>query len=58
MKSFRPSLIFVAVATLLIGSVPLTVNSTPTLRVMATPDNLSAATNQQLAQARRALLSE
>ena len=53
MKSFRPSLIFVAVATLLIGSVPLTVNSTPALRVMAPPDNLSAATNQQLAQARR-----
>ena len=53
MKSFRPSFIFVAVATLLIGSVPLTVNSTPALLVMATPDNLSAATDQQLAQARR-----
>ena len=54
MTSFRPSLIFIAVCALLIGSVPLTVNSKPAMRVMATPDNLSAATNQQLAQARRA----
>src|SRR5215216_2994437 len=53
MTSFRPSLIFIAVCTLLMSSVPLTVHSTSALTVMATTDNLSAATNQQLAQARR-----
>ena len=53
MKSFRLALMFIAACALLIGSVPLTVNSTPALRLAPTPDNLSAATNQQLAQARR-----
>jgi len=53
MTSFRLSPTFIAASALLIGSVPLTVNSTPALRVMATPDNFSATTNQQLAQARR-----
>ena len=54
MTSFRLSLSFIAVCCLLIGSIPLTVHSTSALTVVATPDNLSAATNQQLAQARRA----
>ena len=54
MTSFRLSLSFIAVCCLLIGSVPLTVHSTSALTAVATPDNLSAATNQQLAQARRA----
>lgn len=54
MTSFRPYLILIAVGTLLIGSVPLTVNSTPRSRVLPVADNLSATTNQQLAQARRA----
>ena len=53
MKSFRPSLIFVAVCCLLIGSVSLTAHNISALTVAATPDNLSAATNQQLALARR-----
>ena len=53
MKSVRPSLIVIAACSLLIGSVPLTVHSTSPSRAVATPDNLSAATNQQLAQARR-----
>ncbi len=53
MKRFRPSLIFIAVCALLIGSVPLTVHSTSASTVLATLDNLSAATNQELAQARR-----
>ena len=52
MTSFRPSLIFIAVCSLLIGSLSLTAHSKSA--VVATPDNLSAATNQQLAQARRA----
>ena len=53
MKSFRLSLMFIAVCALLIGSVPLTAHSTTAFKVAATPDNLSAATNQQLALARR-----
>ena len=54
MTSLRPSFLFIAVCALLIGSVPLTVHSTTSaLRVVAAADNLSAATNQQLAQARR-----
>jgi hypothetical protein len=53
MKSFRLSPMFIAVCALLIGSVPLTAHSTTGFKVMAAPDNLSAATNQQLAQARR-----
>jgi len=54
MTSFRPFLILIAVCTLLIGSVPLAVSSTPRSTVLPTVDNLSATTNQQLAQARRA----
>ncbi len=52
MTSFRQSLIFIAVCSLLIGSLSLTANSKSA--VVATPENLSAPTNQQLAQARRA----
>jgi len=54
MTSFRLPLSFIAVCCLLIGSIPLTVHSTSAFTAVATPDNLSAATNQQLAQARRA----
>jgi hypothetical protein len=54
MTSFRSSLILIAVCTLLIGSVPLAVRSTPRSTVLAIADNLSDTTNQQLAQARRA----
>ncbi len=53
MKSFRLSLIFIAVCSLFIGTVPLTAHTTSGLTVVAAADNLSAATNQQLAQARR-----
>jgi hypothetical protein len=53
MKRFHASLMFIAVCALLIGSVPLTAHSTSTFRVAAATDNLSAATNQQLARARR-----
>jgi hypothetical protein len=54
MTSFRSSLILLAVCTLLIGTVPLAVRSTPRSTVLAIADNLSDTTNQQLAQARRA----
>jgi hypothetical protein len=53
MKSFRLNLMFIAVCALLIGSVPLTAHSTSAFKVAVSPDNLSAATNQQLAMARR-----
>lgn len=53
MTSFRLSLFFIAVCSLLVGSVPLTVNSTSASTVGAAADNLSAATDQELAQARR-----
>jgi hypothetical protein len=53
MKSFRLSLMFIAVGALLIGSVPFTAHSAAAFKVAAAPDNLSAATNQQLALARR-----
>jgi len=53
MKSFRLNLMFIAVCALLIGSVPLTAHSTSAFKVAVLPDNLSAATNQQLAMARR-----
>ena len=53
MKSFRLNLMFIAVCALLIGSVPLTAHSTSAFKVDVSPDNLSAATNQQLAMARR-----
>ena len=53
MTSFRLSLIFIAVCCLLISSVPLTVHGTSALTVVATADDLSATTNQELALARR-----
>ena len=53
MTSLRPSLIYIAVFCLLIGSVSLTAHSTSALTVVGAPDNLSDATNQQLAEARR-----
>jgi hypothetical protein len=53
MTSFRLSLIFLAVCCLLVASVPLTVHGTAGLTVVAIPDDLSAATNQELALARR-----
>ena len=53
MTRFRLSLTFIALCALLIGSVPSTARSTPGFKVAVTPDNLSAATNQQLALARR-----
>jgi hypothetical protein len=54
MTSFRPSLILIAICTLLIGSVSFAVGSAPRSKVLPGVDNLSAVTNQQLAQARRA----
>src|SRR5882762_6732600 len=62
MTSFRLSLIFVAVCSMLIGGVPLTNNTASALTVVATADNQSdnqldnqsASTNQLLAKARRA----
>ena len=54
MTSFRLSLSFIAVCCLLLGSLPMTVQCTSAFTSVAPPDNLSAATNQQLAQARRA----
>ena len=54
MTSFRSSLILIAICALLIGSVPLAVSSAPRSKVLPGVDNLSAITNQQLAQARRA----
>jgi len=53
MKSFRASFFLIAFSALLFGSVPLTVHSTSASAPLAAADNLSAATNQQLAQARR-----
>lgn len=53
MKSFRLSLTLIAVCALLIGSVAFTAHSTSAFKVAVSPDNLSAATNQQLALARR-----
>ena len=53
MKRFRLSLSFIAVGALLLGGVPSTTHGSSAFKVAATPDNLSAATNQQLAQARR-----
>ncbi|MEP6762571.1 MAG: hypothetical protein ABJA93_14555 [Sporichthyaceae bacterium] len=53
MTNFRLSLVFIAVCSLLIGSIPLTVHSTPSFTNLAAIDNLSASTNKQLAQARR-----
>jgi hypothetical protein len=44
---------FIAVCSLLIGSITFPGYSTPAATVLPTADNLSAATDQQLAQARR-----
>src|SRR6266550_9265351 len=53
MTTFRLSLSFVAICCLVIGSVPSTALSKSTSTVVATAVDLSAATNQELAQARR-----
>ncbi len=52
MKGFRPSLTFIAVCSLLIGSVPLTAYSTSALT--DDDDNLPPSTIRALAKARRA----
>ncbi|HXI93632.1 MAG TPA: hypothetical protein VNO24_26915 [Blastocatellia bacterium] len=52
MKTFRQSLILIAVCSLLMGSAPMTANSA--LALASARKNLSAATEQELAQARRA----
>ena len=52
MTSFRLLLLFIVVFSLSMG-VPLTVCGTSSLTLAAAGENLSAATNQQLAQARR-----
>jgi hypothetical protein len=52
MTSFRQSIMFIAVCLMLMGGL-VTVPRTSAFTSVATPDNLSAATNQQLAQARR-----
>ena len=53
MKSFRLSLMLIAVCSLLIGGSAMSAHSTSALASVPTADNLSSATNQQLAQARR-----
>lgn len=53
MTNSRLSLFFVAACSLLIGSVPMTAHSTSALKAVASENNLSAATNRELAQARR-----
>jgi hypothetical protein len=53
MTRFRLILIFLAICSMVTGSVSLTAHSATASTALATPDNLSAATNQQLAQARR-----
>ena len=52
MISFRQSIIFTAVCLMLMGGL-VTVPRTSAFTSVATPDNLTAATNQQLAQTRR-----
>ena len=52
MKNFRLAFIAAAVSALIIGSVPFSAHTTSAAPV-AKADKLSAATNQQLAQARR-----
>ncbi len=52
MTSFRQSIVFTAVCLMLMGGL-VTVPRTSAFTSVATLDNLSAATNQQLAQARR-----
>ncbi len=53
MKSFRLSLMLIAVCTLLIGSTPMSAHITSNLASVPTADNLSSTTDQQVAQARR-----
>ena len=53
MTSFRLPLSFIAVCCLLIGSVPSTAYSKSASTVVAAAADLSAATNRELAQARR-----
>ena len=53
MKSFRLSLILIAVYSLFIVTVPLNARATSGPTVLVAANNLSAVTNQQLAQARR-----
>jgi hypothetical protein len=53
MTSFRLSLIFLAICCLLIGSIPSTAHSKSASTVVAAAADLSAATNRELAQARR-----
>jgi hypothetical protein len=53
MKNFRLSLMFIAVCSLLTGGVPSTATNASVLTLVPTADNLSAAVNQALAQARR-----
>ena len=52
MKTFRLSLILIAVCSLLTGSAPMTANTA--LALTSAKKNLSAATEQELAQARSA----
>jgi hypothetical protein len=53
MRSFRLSLTVIAICSLLTGSALLTVHSTHASTVVTAAEALSAATNKQLAQARR-----
>jgi hypothetical protein len=53
MKTFRLSLTFIAVCSLIAGSMSFTVHGTSVLRAVTSADDLSADTNQQLALARR-----
>ena len=53
MKNFRLAFILAAVAAVLVGGIPLTVHHSSAATMVVSSDNLSAATNQQLAQARR-----
>src|SRR5688572_20568434 len=52
MKNFRLAFILSAVTAMIIGGVPLTANHSAAAPAVI-PDKLGAATNQQLAQARR-----
>src|SRR5678815_2626373 len=53
MKTFRLSLTFIAVCSLIVGSMSFTVHGTSVLRAVTSADDPSADTNQQLALARR-----
>ncbi|MGH9967024.1 MAG: hypothetical protein ACREBG_04215 [Pyrinomonadaceae bacterium] len=54
MKTFRQSLMLIAVCSLLIGGSPMSAHSTSAMASVPTADNPSWATIQQLARARRA----